>query len=151
MNHGWNEMSGRITHAAQVRHLADGQAVLAVATNACAACGHGSACGIGRLTGRPRERLLSLPAADLQLGQTVMLELDERQLTQAALLGYLLPALLLLAGAVLGEKVGAGDTAAALGALGGLALGLLLPRLRRPLTPQLTASPTVIPQENRHV
>lgn len=137
-------MDGLIRHSGIVRAIAAGQAQIAVATTGCSACGHGGGCGIGKLAGKRKETLLTLPAAGLVVGQQVALTLDERQLTRAALLGYLLPAVLLIVGALVGEgvgaKLGAGDTAPA-GALLGLLAGLGLTRLRRPLTPRLTQEP----------
>lgn len=87
------------------------------------------------------ETLVRLPAAGVSIGQRVVLSLDEAQLTRAALLGYLLPAALLLAGAVMGETLGSGEPAAALGALFGLAAGLLITRLPHPLSPRLAPEP----------
>jgi positive regulator of sigma E activity len=136
-------MDGVIAHTGQVRAITAGRAQIAVATAACASCGQAGGCGIGRLAGKRRESLVAVPAAGLRVGQQVTLTLEAAQLTQAALLGYLLPTILMLVGAVLGEfvgeKVGAGETAAAPAAV----LGLLA-RLRAPLTPRLT-------QEPRHV
>jgi sigma-E factor negative regulatory protein RseC len=132
----------------QVRAIADGQARVAVANAGCASCGHASGCGIGKLGAQSanghKESLVDVPSAGLRVGQWVTLTLDQGQLTRAALLGYLLPAILLLTGAVIGEVVGAGEPAAALGALLGLCCGLLLTRLRAPLIPRLT-------QEIHHV
>lgn len=155
-------LSATLAHGGLVRHVAGGQAQVAVATAGCSACGHVGGCGIGKLAGRRRETLITLAApAGLRAGERVTLELDEGQLTRAALLGYLLPVLLLLAGAwcgdALGAKVSAGGTAAdapaALGALAGLLLGLLLTRLWRPPLPRLTrAAPiSVLPLESSHV
>lgn len=140
-------MDGLIRHSGIVRAIAAGQAQIAVATTGCSACGHGGnngnnggGCGIGKLAGKRNETLVTLPAAGLRVGQQVTLMLDETQLTQAALHGYLLPAVLLIAGALLGDELGADGTALA-GALLGLLAGLLLTRLRRPLTPRLTQEP----------
>jgi sigma-E factor negative regulatory protein RseC len=145
-----------IAHAGQVRRIDGARALVAVATSGCSSCGHLGGCGIGKLAGRRRETLIALPALPgLSAGDAVTLELDEAQVTRAALLGYLLPAVCLIAGALLGEKVGAGGTAAdslaALGAVAGLLTGLSLTRLRRPLTPRLSRSIFVSPLENPHV
>ena len=134
-------MDGLISHAGRVHAIAGNTAQIAVATAACSACGHsgsnGGGCSIGKLAGSRKESLVTLPAAGLRPGQTVTLTLDPAQLTRAALLGYLFPAVLMLTGAALGEKIGADSTALA-GSLLGLCLGLLLTRLRPPLTPRLT-------------
>lgn len=158
-------MDALISHAGSVRRIDAGQALVAVATGGCSACGHsagnGGGCGIGKLAGNRRETLIALPAIPgLRAGDAVTLELSERQLTRAALFGYLLPVLLLIAGALLGEKLGAGgtanatDAAAALGAVLGLAAGLLVTRLRPPPAPRLLpAAPpiSVSPLEHSHV
>jgi sigma-E factor negative regulatory protein RseC len=144
-----------IAHAGRVRRIDGARALVAVATSGCSSCGHVSGCGIGKLAGQRRETLIALPTLPgLSAGDAVTLELDEAQVTRAALLGYLLPAVCLIAGALLGEKVGARETAdvlAALGAVAGLVLGLAITRLRRPLTPRLSRSIFVSPLENPHV
>lgn len=153
-------MEKLIHHPGSVRRIVDGQALVAVAASGCASCGHGAACGIGKLAGGRAETLLALPATPgLRAGDAVQLELREAQLTRAALLGYLLPVLLIVAGALLGqalgEKLGAGGTVdgiAALGAVAGLALGLLLTRLHRPPTLRLVPEPpSVSALEKSHV
>lgn len=153
-------MDGMIAHAGRVRRIAAGRAEIAVATGGCSSCGHVGGCGIGKLAGTRGETLIDLAATPgLRVGDGVTLELHEAQLTRAALFGYLLPAVCLIAGALIGESaganVGAGGTAvdslAPLGAVAGLVLGLALTRLRRPLTPRLSRSIFVSPQENPHV
>lgn len=151
-------MNAPLAHNGSVRRIADGQAFVAVATSGCSSCGHASGCGIGKLAGNRRETVIALPADGLRVGQSVTLELDEAQLTRAALFGYLLPTVLLLGGALLGEAIGAkvdaGDTLSLLGALAGLAGGILLGRLRAPLLPRLAAPPltaSMFPQEKHHV
>jgi sigma-E factor negative regulatory protein RseC len=147
-----------ITHAGEVRSVAEGRALIAVATSGCSSCGHLGGCGIGKLAGNRRETLIALPSLPgLAAGDAVNLELDEAQVTRAALRGYLLPALLMVIGAILGqivgEKVGVTvgnplfgtggtalgvDVTAALGAVCGMASGLLLARYGRPLTPRMS-------------
>ena len=140
-------MSGSIAHTGQVRRVEAGQATIAVATSGCSSCGHAGGCGIGKLAGGRRETLITLPGMPgLGVGEHVTLELTESQITRAALLGYLMPALLLLTGAWLGNhSASAGitpdaDASAALGAMLGLAAGLLLSRFSRPLMPRLSRS-----------
>jgi sigma-E factor negative regulatory protein RseC len=143
-----------ISHAGEVRHIANGQALIAVASSGCSSCGHAGGCGIGKLAGNRRENLIALPSLPgLAAGDAVQLELDEAHVTRAALLGYLLPALLMVIGAMLGEivgeKVGVGGTAldidamAALGAVVGIASGLFLGRWGRPLLPRLRSADTI--------
>lgn len=154
-------MEKLIHHPGSVRRIVAGQALVAVAASGCTSCGHAGGCGIGKLAGRG-ETLLALPATPgLRAGDAVQVELREAQLTRAALVGYLLPVLLIVAGALLGqalgEKLGAGGTVdglAALGAVAGLALGLLLTRLHRPPALRLVpagASDSVFPLEKSHV
>ena len=90
---------------------------------ACGSCGSRSRCG----SGAARIVELELPAS-LAVGDRVDLSLPAASVTRAALLGYLLPALCLIGGALLGAVQG-NDTSAALGALGGLAAGLAAVRL----------------------
>lgn len=160
-------MGARLAHSGSVRRIADGRAFVAVATAGCSSCGHGGSCGIGKIAGNRRESLVAVPAEGLRIGQRVTLELDEAQLTRAALFGYFLPALLLIIGALLGESFGAkvdagstlsmpdaANTYAALGALAGLFVGILLGRLRAPLMPRLVVPATTVsmfPQEKHHV
>lgn len=119
-----------------VQSIAAGQAVIAVSVQGCAACGEKKNCGIGRLAGGGKTTLVQLPAPDgLRVGATVNLAVPAGTIERAALLGYLLPASLLAAGCVAGEAGLGGDLGAALGALGGVILGLLaaglLPRYFR--------------------
>ncbi|MEW5890262.1 MAG: SoxR reducing system RseC family protein [Pseudomonadota bacterium] len=155
-------MDGLISRPGRVRRIVAGQALVAVVAGGCSSCKHAAGCGIGRLAGERGETLLALPALPgLAVGDAVNVELREAQLTRAALFGYLLPVLLIVAGALLGqsvgEKVGTGNTVeglAALGALVGLALGLLLTRLYRPPSPRLVstaASLSIFPLEKPHV
>ena len=141
-------MDRLISHTGRVHAIEGNTAQIAVMTAACSSCGHAGGCSIGKLAGKQRQSLIAVPADGLRLGQSVTLTLDESRLTQAALLGYLRPAVMFLAGAVLGESVGekvdAGDTLAVIGAGIGLLVGLLVTRLRTPLTPRLT-------QELHHV
>ena len=160
-----------ISHPGSVRHIVDGQALVAIASGGCSACGHnagkGGGCSIGKLAGNGRETLLALPAAPgLRVGDAVHVELSETQLTHAALFGYLLPILLLIAGALLGQALGAAagtafmgmeDAAAALGAAVGLVLGLFATRLHRPpslrlVPPASLFHPVIaVPLEKSHV
>lgn len=110
-------------------------------SSACSACAKRSGCGIGALDGPGRGRLIALTAPpDLQAGDAVTVTAEDANLLPAALIGYVLPTFLLIAGAVAAGHAG-GEPAAVAGAAAGLAGGLLLQRLllrRHPaLTPQL--------------
>lgn len=124
------DSEGVIAHGGVVRSVSDGHAVIAVAAGGCGGCGRRSACGIARLAPERGETLVRLPAAGLELAPSmeVTVEVPESSLMRAALAGYLLPALLLLACAVAGH-LGAGDPGAAVGAPAGLAIGIVITRL----------------------
>ncbi|NMG73349.1 SoxR reducing system RseC family protein [Aromatoleum diolicum] len=122
-------MSDSVTHAAIVRSIADGEALVAVPVQGCASCGHRKACGVGKLAGGGRTTLLRVAACDgLKAGDSVTLSAEQGAINRAALLGYLLPALLIAIGAVVGDRVGRSDVAAALGACLGLVFALILTR-----------------------
>lgn len=137
-------MSAKIVHAGLVHRIEAEHALIAVTTTGCSSCGHAGGCGIGKLAGNRRTTLIRLPRpSNLAIGDQVTLELDEAHVTRAAMLGYLLPAVLLIGGALTGEQVGGmtalgNDASAALGAVFGLATGLLLARWSRPLLPRLS-------------
>ncbi len=118
-------MAGLIEHAGVVETIADGRMWVAVDLGGCASCGHGSQCGMAALARRKPRTLIDLPAAPgIQVGQTVLLGLPEQGGRAAALLGYLLPALMLMIGAALGHAAGGGDPGTVLGALTGFLLAL---------------------------
>lgn len=122
--------ANRTTHPGIVQSIEAGQARIAVAVQGCASCGQQKSCGVGKLAGGGKTTLVTLPApAGLQAGDVVTLSVAAEAVNRAALLGYLLPAALLVIGCVLGNTAGAGDLGAAAGAAAGLALGLGLVRL----------------------
>lgn len=111
---------------------------------ACSACGSGKGCGAGSLSDalsvRPRQFRANNEIGACP-GEEVVVALPDGALLGTALLLYAFPLLLLFAGAVAGSAwagsawVEAGsaarDAGAALGALGGLAIGFLLIAARR--------------------
>ena len=118
------------THAGIVQSIGAGEAVIAVAVQGCASCGQKRSCGVGKLSGSGTVSLIRLPAsASMQVGDSVTLTVDQDAIHRAALLGYLLPAVLLVIGTVAGQSAFGSDIGAALGALVGVATGLLLTRL----------------------
>ncbi|HET9701507.1 MAG TPA: SoxR reducing system RseC family protein [Burkholderiales bacterium] len=138
-----------IAHGGIVRSVSGGRAVVAVATGGCGGCGRRAGCGIAKLAPGREETLVSVAAAGLTLapGMEVIVEVPAASLLRAAVAGYLLPALLLLAGAVAGHAA-AGDAGAAGGALAGLAAGLSVSRrlgARNPL--RLRAGTPPAPRE----
>lgn len=140
-------------HTGIVQRVGGGKAVVAVATGGCGGCGHQSGCGIGRLAGGRQQTLVEveLPPASaaggpaVAAGDQVTLLLAKDRLLAAALLGYLLPAITLIAGAVGGSLLAASDgqrdALGAAGALLGLIAGVALPRLAARRWPGLRLQP----------
>jgi len=122
----------------------DGQARLALPRDACAGCG--KRCGIGHLAASRAPAEMTLPVGEkLTIGQQIEVQFDDRDLLRAALLGYLLPATLLVLGAIAGHillEAPLNDAGTALGALAGLTFGL---RLARRLTPCLRQPRLIFP------
>lgn len=92
----------------------------------CAGCGSRGTCASA--PGTPQIVEVRLPEAPAP-GANVTLTLPESSVALASLMGYLLPAVGLLLGAVLASRFFAGDLAAVFGAAAGLAAGLLGVRL----------------------
>ena len=112
---------------------------------ACAGCACRSACAADEA----HEQIVSVTLPeDAVPGERVRLQLSESALPLAALLGYLLPVVCLLGGAVLFRWWSADDVAPVLGALCGLCAGLLLVRrvARLPLAGALQASACQLPE-----
>lgn len=119
-----------IEHQGIVHQCTNGMALIALDTGGCSSCGQGAACGIGRMASGRAATLLSL-AVDRQLhpGERVTIGLPASRLGWSAALGYFFPALALLLGAVLGGLMAGSDAAAALGAMGGFLLALIISRI----------------------
>lgn len=131
-------MSDELMHQGVIRSVDGGTALVAVPVQGCSSCGERSRCGVGKLAGGGRVSLVTVPVAGsegLVPGDAVTLAADPDAINRAALVGYLLPALLIVAGAVGGDRFAHSDVAAVLGAFGGLVLGVLatraLPRMFR--------------------
>ena len=106
--------------------------VEATEAGGCSACQSKSACGVsglGRFFSNHRKPVAVSCGADARPGQELTLAVEESELLTAGLLAYLLPASLAVLGAVLGDHAGHTDAASAVGALAGVALGLILARL----------------------
>lgn len=122
-------MADGLSQTGRVVSVVAGEAVVALAAGGCSGCGQKSACGLGRLAGAARENLVRLPACDgLRAGDAVMLEAEGGALLRAALLGYLVPALSLVIGAVGGDAWLGSDAGAVAGAGAGFLGGLLVVR-----------------------
>ena len=98
----------------------------------CGRCHEAGGCGSGMLNKSLRPQQLSiyrLPnLVGAAVGDRVIISVPEGSVLRAALLAYLLPVLLLIAGAAVGTVVSDSDLIAVIGAGSGLALGLLLLR-----------------------
>ena len=111
---------------------------------ACSGCACRSACAADEA----HEQFVSVTLPDDAVpGERVRLQLPESALPLAALLGYLLPVVCLLGGAMLSRWCSAADVAPVLGALCGVAAGLLLVRriARLPLAGALQVSACHVP------
>lgn len=102
--------------------------------SACGACSASEGCGtaaLARLWGERRARVRAISALPLQSGDAVIVGLAEGALLRGALLVYLLPLALLLAGALLGQAAfaGAGEEPAIVAGAAGLGLGCLAARV----------------------
>ncbi len=92
----------------------------------CDACGNRGSCG----SGDAKSRLIEMATpANAQAGDIVTVNIPAASLSLAAMLGYLLPPLALLAGAIAAEQVYSSDLAAVIGAALGLCAGVLVARL----------------------
>lgn len=92
------------------------------AASACSSCGTKGSCA----GGQSRSVWVEAPEG-VKSGDLLKISIAESAFNTAALIGYLLPAVTTLIGA--GLMAAAGDTAAVLGAVSGLGLGLVLVRL----------------------
>ena len=94
----------------------------------CGACGSQDSCGIsglGRFFNRKRQPI-ALACGDVRPGQEVTVTMAEEDLVRVGLWAYLLPVILAIAGAAaLADR---GDAVSVLGAILGLAAGLLIAR-----------------------
>lgn len=100
----------------------------------CGGCHSAGLCSIGKQMGNPSARQMAkrfaLPGdLGLAVGERVVVGVREDTLTKGALTAYGLPLAVLLAGGILGQEIGRSDAMAALGAAGGLLVGLLGARI----------------------
>ena len=112
-------MTSQRTSQGQVVAVRDGMAEVQVAVaSACGACRAKSVCGSGHV------KTVRIPVSSgITPGATLSIGMAETDINLAVLIGYLLPAVALLAGAVLLSPWG--DNFAALGAGLGLVAGLV--------------------------
>jgi sigma-E factor negative regulatory protein RseC len=118
--------------------------------SACGACAASGGCGtavLAKAWGDRRSRVRAVSTLPLQSGDTVIVGLAEGALLRGSLLVYLLPLVLLLAGALLGQAAfaGAGEEPVVLASAVGLGLGFLAARvLSRRLRGDTRFQPVVI-------
>jgi sigma-E factor negative regulatory protein RseC len=124
-----------IEESAVVAEAGDGHAWVEIQRrSACGACHAGDGCGTAALakiwSGR-RVRVRAVTKLPLRPGDAVIVGLADGVLLRGALLAYLLPLALLLAGALLGQAAlgGAGEEPVILSGVLGLGLGFLLTRV----------------------
>lgn len=134
-----------LEHAGVVQRIDAGKAVVAIATGGCSSCGHLGGCGIGKLASGRSATLLTLPAsAGMKPGDAVAIALPQAHLTNAALAGYLSPAVAMLAGAGLGAHLGGSDAMAAVGALLGFVVALAAACVAVRHFPALSTDPRLV-------
>ena len=102
--------------------------------SACGACSASDGCGtatLAKVWGDQRTRVRAIATLPLRPGDAVIVGLAEGALLRGSLLIYLLPIVLLLAGALLGQAAfaGAGEEPVILSGAVGLGLGFLAARV----------------------
>lgn len=115
-----------------VRASADQAWVVSEAPTSCGACG-GRGCGSSMYARmlHPKESEFAVDnPIGAQPGEAVIVGLPDGALLSAAWASYLLPLILILVGAALGQSIG-GELISALGALTGLGLASIWLKLRR--------------------
>ncbi len=122
-----------ITTTARVVSMTDGVArVASTAPSSCGSCQTRSHCGVaglGKYFSGNRQPV-SVPCdTPVSEGDALQVAMSETDFLKAGLLAYLLPSLCTIIGACLADAMAYGDAGAALGALAGLASGLLLLRI----------------------
>ncbi|MEW6765253.1 MAG: SoxR reducing system RseC family protein [Pseudomonadota bacterium] len=121
-----------MTERARVVALEGEIAIVEVSVkSACGSCEHGGGCGVSRLGRlvRPRPARWRMEnRAGARVGDEVWLALEDTALTAAAVLAYIPPLFGMLLGGAWLSGTDAGEGVAVLGALAGLALGLLVSR-----------------------
>ena len=126
-------MSDSVERHGTVVGLAHGLAHIRLERDAaCSGCGSHGSCATG--SAAPKVIELAVPE-HTRLGDRVSVSTPASSVALAALIGYLLPPVCLLLGAIAAASAYAGDLAAVLGAGVGLLAGLLLVRLISSLIP----------------
>ncbi len=138
-------MDDMIEHAGIVESVSGGRALISVTTDGCDSCSHGGGCAMNKLVRNGKSTHMELPApAGLHAGDHVILQLPESRMPLTAVLGYLVPALAVLAGAGFGNEVYGSDGAAMLGAIGGFLAAMAFARFVLPHIPGLLPMPDIV-------
>lgn len=137
--------------------------VLPADPSACQACAEGRGCGGGLLAkalAKPPEPVRVANCLNARVGDGVVLGIAEDELLRASLLMYLLPLLVLTAGAGIGQWLGGGDIWAIGGGVAGFLLGLVMVRLgarraaaglpQRPVMLRRDSSPGIVEPFGTH-
>lgn len=134
----------------------------AASQQGCAACHSQSSCGVsglGKFFSRNKPPVALACDMSVRPGEELVLDMSEADLLRAGLLGYLLPTVLAVAGALAASLAGLGDAAAAASMAAGFAAGLAVargfsraPRIAITRSPALQAAPfPIIPiKETSH-
>ena len=135
------ERPGRVIAVQQTRGIRYAQIRLGAAP-ACAGCGSRGQCGAGH----ERGQVVSLPVeASVVPGESVVVSLPESVVPWAALLGYFVPVLGVLVGALLAHWRVPNDLATVAGAVIGLGAGVAAVRLFVTLSDGRGLQPTLCP------
>lgn len=132
---------------AVVARVEDGMAFvrLSQSLSSCGRCGESGGCGKASLFGGEKERLIAIPnEIGARPGDAVVLAVPSGAVVRAAMLAYLFPAGLAIAGAVVGTALTEYSPAAVLGAVAGLIVGVgllrVLPQRKSVLSMRLHSS-----------
>ncbi|MBI5162653.1 MAG: SoxR reducing system RseC family protein [Magnetospirillum sp.] len=101
-------------------------------TTSCGGCAAAGACGakgIGTIASRLAARRFSLPNDDgLEVGERVVVGIDEQSLVRGSLTAYAIPLLTMLGAGIVADQMVGDDGAVLVAAIAGLAVGLLVAR-----------------------
>lgn len=115
--------------------------------SACGHCGSRGTCAAGQ----GAEQLVRLRLSEtMRVGDTVTVSTASASVVVAALLGYALPAICLLLGAILAEGYAGDDATTVAGAALGFLAGLLVARVLAPAALGNTLSPRALPEHCNH-
>lgn len=136
------------SHTGIVAQIKKGKAIVSLPAQGCGGCGQRRSCGIGKLAADNPQTLVELDVpSGLAIGDPVTVSLAEDKLLVAALVGYLLPAVSLVSGAIFGSLLAADanaqDVTAVLGAAAGFGVGIAVSRLLARRFPGLRLQATV--------